>query len=183
MKWQFKLCYFHSIIIELVKDRTLYPDQISTAFQTSIQQCAVVVGNMTSGGASNMMQQRTNGHLSQPMLLAEGERLCLLEQDNLSSPLIALPFCLCRYNQFWDYRPQVGLVVAGGHSPDSPKLNISRDLGKSADTMANIPYQYSCSSRGRNYIDRACLIIINETTIFTAGGYGEWIGLGGFWVK
>ena len=91
---------------------------------------------------------------------------------------VTLSFYLCRYYQLWDYNPYnplVGLVVAGGTgsvSVFSVKLNISQDLGKSAKTLTDIPLQYSCSSSNK-YINGGCLVIINDTTIFTAGGEGE----------
>ena len=71
----------------------------------------------------------------------------------------------------WDFNPNVGLIVAGGNDPISWNMNISRDHGKSIETLTNIPSQYSCSGTPRIY--GGCVVIVNKTTIFAAGGRGE----------
>ena len=72
-------------------------------------------------------------------------------------------------HQFWDYNPKVGLIVAGGSSPKSVNLNISRDNGLTVETLTQIPYGW-CNSPTTKYIWQGCLVIINETTVFVAGG-------------
>ena len=49
-------------------------------------------------------------------------------------------------------------------------MNISRDYGKSIETLTDLP-GYACSNK---YIQGGCAVIINETSIFYAGGYGEY---------
>ena len=77
---------------------------------------------------------------------------------------IVIPFHHCRISQFWDYNPEVGLIVAGGGDPKSVNLNISRDNGLTVETLTQIPY--GCGK----YISAGCLVIVNETTVFVAGG-------------
>ena len=73
--------------------------------------------------------------------------------------------------QAWDYHPQVGLIVAGGYNPYSTSMNISRDYGKTVEELANIPYANTgCNTAA---IWGGCLVIVNTTTVFFAGGYGE----------
>ena len=96
----------------------------------------------------------------------------------LSLPFLVVPFHHCRTFQSWDYDPRVGLIVAGGDSPPSVNMNISRDNGRSIETLTDLP-TYSCGS-SNNYIKGGCAVIINETTIFYAGGFGEYTCLGIF---
>ena len=96
---------------------------------------------------------------------------CQAEHSNLvfafSLPFLVVPFHHCRIFQSWDYDPRVGLIVAGGESPPSINMNISRDYGKSSEMLTDLP-TYSCE-----YTSAGCSVIINETTIFYAGGVGE----------
>ena len=78
-----------------------------------------------------------------------------------------IPFHHSRRFQFWDYNPQVGLIMAGGYNPQKMNLNISRDNGLTVETLTQIPYGW-CSSY--KYIWAGCLVIVNETTVFVAGG-------------
>ena len=57
--------------------------------------------------------------------------------------------------------------MAGGIDPQSVNMNISRDNGLSAETLTNIPYGWCSNSK---YIYGGCLVVINETTVFVAGG-------------
>ena len=88
-----------------------------------------------------------------------------------SLPFLVVPFHHCRRQQAWDYDPRVGLIVAGGGSPPSINMNISRDYGKNIEMLTDLP-AYSCGSS--KYISGGCAVIINETSIFYAGGYGEY---------
>ena len=65
--------------------------------------------------------------------------------------------------QAWDYSPEVGLVVAGGSSPWSRTVHISTDHGRTYSLLTNLPY-------GSYYVQGACILIVNETTLFVAGG-------------
>ena len=71
----------------------------------------------------------------------------------------------CSYRQFGDYHPDVGLIVAGGINPASKSVYISDDLGKTDSRLTDLPYGSGSSVYG------GCLLIINKTTIFVAGGY------------
>merc|ERR1711974_393563 len=44
-------------------------------------------------------------------------------------------------------------------------VDISRDYGKTVETLSNIPYASGCS-----YLRSGCLVIVNTTTVFVAGG-------------
>ena len=73
----------------------------------------------------------------------------------------------CSYRQFWDYHPDVGLIVAGGINPASKSVYISDDLGQTDSRLTDLPYGSGSSVYG------GCLLVINKTTIFVAGGYCE----------
>ena len=47
-------------------------------------------------------------------------------------------------------------------------MTISQDFGHSIETLTNIPY--GCGG----YIYGGCLVILNTTTVFVAGGYSEY---------
>ena len=81
---------------------------------------------------------------------------------------IVIPFHHSRIWQFWDYNPQVGLIQAGGQNPYSISMTRSQDFGLSVETLTDIPYV--CGS----YIHSGCLVIVNTTTVFVAGGYSEY---------
>ena len=66
-------------------------------------------------------------------------------------------------HQAWDFNPDVGLVVAGGGNPSSKSVHISTDFGRSYSFLTNLPY-------GSSYVYGACLLIVNSTTLFVAGG-------------
>ena len=82
-------------------------------------------------------------------------------------PFLEIPFHHSRQESFWDYNPDVGLIVAGGSSLN---VNISRDNGLTVETLTKHPYGWTSSYK---YLDGACLVIINETTLFVAGGKSE----------
>ena len=75
---------------------------------------------------------------------------------------------LSSFLQFWDFHPDVGLIVAGGNSPASKEVYISKDYGKTNSLLTNLPYG------SYNYVSGGCLVIVNSTTVFVAGGYGEY---------
>ena len=62
----------------------------------------------------------------------------------------------------WDFNPQVGLVLAGSNSPNSDTVEISQNGGLTFRKLADIPYA--------NKLYAACVVIIDEETIFVAGG-------------
>ena len=76
--------------------------------------------------------------------------------------------CVSSSYQFYDFHPDVGLIVAGGSSPNSKKVELSTDYGYTKRSLPDLPYGLSSS-----YLTRACLVIINTTTVFVAGGYSE----------
>ena len=63
----------------------------------------------------------------------------------------------------WDYDPQVGLVMAGSQSPKSRIVEMSQNGGNNFTSLPIIPY-------GRNQYG-ACLVIVDDETVFYAGGY------------
>ena len=81
---------------------------------------------------------------------------------------IVITFHHSRQRQFWDYNPQVGLIMAGGLNPQSISVTRSQDFGLSVETLTDIPY--ACGST----IHRGCLVIMNTTTVFVAGGLSEY---------
>ena len=68
--------------------------------------------------------------------------------------------------QFYDFHPDVGLIIAGGLFPASKKVEISTDYGQTKTSLPDLPY-------GSDDLSSACLVIVNTTTIFVAGGSGE----------
>ena len=74
---------------------------------------------------------------------------------------------LSSFLQFWDFHPDVGLIVAGGNNPASKEVYISKDYGKTNYLLTNLPY-------GSSYVSGGCLVIVNSTTVFVAGGYGKY---------
>ena len=77
----------------------------------------------------------------------------------------------CRRYSSWDYNQNVGLVVVGGYGITAKNLNISRDL-RTVKTLTDIPY-LRCGQYSNSMLQSACVVIINETSIFVAGGMGE----------
>ena len=68
-----------------------------------------------------------------------------------------------RYNKAWDFHPQVGLIISGGDSHQNGVLNIverSTDYGVSFQALEPLPVG----------IYSHCLAIVDETTVFVAGG-------------
>ena len=64
----------------------------------------------------------------------------------------------------------MGLVVAGGdfgRSGGSLKVELSTDYGQTKTSLPDIPYGLN------NRVNDACLVIVNSTTLFMAGGYGK----------
>ena len=73
---------------------------------------------------------------------------------------------LSRKGQAWDFRQDVGLIVAGGRWPDSKKVERSVDFGQSKTSLPDLPHGYPRDT----YLEDACLSIVNSTTVFVAGG-------------
>ena len=74
-----------------------------------------------------------------------------------------------RLYQFWDYHPDVGYIVAGGYTASSgysKAVYISEDYGQTRSFLTNLPY-------GNSKWQHGCLVIVNTTTIFVAGGTGK----------
>ena len=65
------------------------------------------------------------------------------------------------YWRAWDYNPQVGLVMAGSQNPRTRNVEMSQDGGKNFTDLPMLP--------GRNQYG-ACLVIIDDETVFYAGG-------------
>ena len=72
--------------------------------------------------------------------------------------------CICRKGRAFDFHPDVGLVIAGGYNgTEMDIVEMSRrgqDLGRKFEKLPNLPKQ----------LEESCLVIINSTTIFVAGG-------------
>ena len=65
----------------------------------------------------------------------------------------------------WDFHPDVGLIVAGGQQPQNNKVELSTDYGQTKESLGNLPY-------GCDWLSSGCMIILNKTTVFLAGGQG-----------
>ena len=87
---------------------------------------------------------------------------------------VVIQFHHSRKYQFWDYDPQVGLVQAGGISPYSNSVTRSQDNGVSAETLSDFSQLYTTSCSGSAFHYAGCVVIINETTVFGAGGRSEY---------
>ena len=74
--------------------------------------------------------------------------------------------CDSSFWQFYDFHPDVGLIVAGGRD-HARKVDISTDNGKTKTSLPDLPYGTSTNNAG---LHRGCLVIINTTTVFVAGG-------------
>jgi len=70
--------------------------------------------------------------------------------------------------QNWAYHPDVGLIVAGAHSPKSKEVELSTDYGQTKTSLGVIPY---ASAYG--VLKGACVVIVNKTTVFLAGGRAD----------
>ena len=68
-----------------------------------------------------------------------------------------------RRRRAWDFNPQVGLVLAGSNGPNSDTVEISENGGITFRQLDDIPYT--------NKFHGACVVIIDEETIFVAGGF------------
>ena len=68
----------------------------------------------------------------------------------------------------YDFHPDVGLIVAGGSAPieSAKKVELSTDYGYTKTSLPDLPY-------GDEMVMAGCLVIINTTTVFVAGGYSK----------
>ena len=73
-------------------------------------------------------------------------------------------FSINRKGRAFDFHPEVGLVIAGGYNgTEMDIVEISRpgqELARKFERLPNLPKQ----------LEESCLVIINSTTIFVAGG-------------
>ena len=67
---------------------------------------------------------------------------------------------------FVDFNPDVGFIMAGGYDPRSLKVEWSDDYGQTKTDLPDVPINGP-------YLVGACLVIINATTVWMAGGYSE----------
>ena len=78
----------------------------------------------------------------------------------LSYNYYTLKSCLSWYRA-WDFDRKLGLIIAGSGSPRSRTVEISND-GKNFTEMERIPYGFNQMG--------GCLVIIDDETVFYAGG-------------
>ena len=79
---------------------------------------------------------------------------------------IGKPFC-----QFYDFHPDVGLVVAGGgYGLPYNQIEISTDGGKTKRRLPDLPYG---AAHWGGSLCGACLAVVDTNTVFVAGGEGE----------
>lgn len=86
----------------------------------------------------------------------------------LTSSLVLLSngngvYIFSKNGQCWDYRPDVGLIIAGGLN--TRNVDWSTDYGQTK-TSIEIPGDY----RPGGDLSYACAAIVNTTTVFLAGG-------------
>merc|ERR1712117_124056 len=60
-----------------------------------------------------------------------------------------------------------GLVIAG--TANQKKVELSTDYGQTKTHISDIPTDYADTSQ----LILACVVIVNKTTLFMAGGYGS----------
>ena len=70
----------------------------------------------------------------------------------------------------WDFTHGAGLIMVGSQRPWSRDVEISTDNGTTFQHLPMLPY-------GDNEgVDYPCVTIINDTTVFIAGGRSEgWV--------
>ena len=74
-----------------------------------------------------------------------------------------------RFNRAWDYTDGAGLILAGSRQPWTKHVGRSTDNGLNFVAMPELPYGDPRVWAG---IDHPCVAIINDTTVFFAGGRG-----------
>ena len=74
-------------------------------------------------------------------------------------------FFLFSMMRAWDFHPDVGLIMAGGAFPLTKAVVRSTDYGHTFTSLPEMPY--GVSGQG---VFGSCLVIIDSTTIFLAGG-------------
>ena len=80
-----------------------------------------------------------------------------------------------RYNRAWDYTPGAGLILAGSRKPWSKHVGWSTDNGLNFRALPELPYGNPSNTPGVIAgIDHPCVAIINDTTVFFAGGRGPY---------
>ena len=83
---------------------------------------------------------------------------------------------LHRYNRAWDYTTGAGLILAGSRKPWSKHVGRSTDNGLNFVALPELPYGNPSNTPGVIAgIDHPCVAIINDTTVFFAGGRGPYL--------
>ena len=91
-------------------------------------------------------------------------RLLVAGEQEISPDLVKYKSKTCfSFWRAWDYKPQVGLVMAGSQQPKSRTVEMSHNGGNNFTSFPIIPY-------GRNQLG-ACLVIVDDDKVFYAGGY------------
>ena len=97
----------------------------------------------------------------------------------MKSGLLVTSICkccfLCSYNRAWDYTPGAGLVLAGSAKPWSRHVGRSTDNGLNFRALPELPYG-GPTWQWQNGVDHPCVAIINDTTVFFAGGRSPNLG-------
>ena len=99
------------------------------------------------------------------------------------------PVSFCRQWRAWDFTQEAGLILAGGIIPWTDVVERSTDYGKSFQQIQTMPY----GGNGRNQrtqqrtagrVAGACLVIVDATTVFVAGGwFGKLILVLSYWTN
>ena len=80
-----------------------------------------------------------------------------------------------RQGRAWDFTEEAGLILAGGGNPYPTIVEQSTDRGKTFQQIQTMPYGGNGKQRRAGHVQGACLVIIDATTVFVAGGqYGKY---------
>ena len=71
----------------------------------------------------------------------------------------------------WDFTEEAGLILAGGGQPYSTIVEQSTDRGKTFQQIQTMPYGGNGNAWTARRVVGACMVIIDATTVFIAGGY------------
>ena len=91
-------------------------------------------------------------------------------------------FIFSSIEQFYDFRPDVGLIMAGGtvirdeREEISRNVTLSNDYGQTKETLTVLPSTLIAAEDNELYnigLRSACLVIVNASHIFIAGGTSE----------
>ena len=86
------------------------------------------------------------------------------------------PVSFYRQWRAWDFTQEAGLILAGGIIPWTDVVERSTDYGKSFQQIQTMPYggngrTQRTQQRTAGRVAGACLVIIDTTTVFVAGGW------------